>query len=355
MPVELLPFAPAYCIVGAYRLCTDPHLYNPIWQRSQKSLKRALVLCVPLALVSFPLTRLYTTYVLSRSPLSPKNIHDAALFGVSPVTYTTWMLVLGQVTMLVEWMLSRELKKSRAEVYDQTVKSRGKPDDFWQPYHEEWKVPPLERASRSSERQSFYQKLSTPLFRIIVLRVLLTPLSFVPGLSLCVMSSIRSLTLARSLHKPYFAAKKMSPYQVDLWVVERQKEYRMFGFVASLMERIPLVGIVFSISNRIGSAMWAFDLEKRQHEFKSGHLVPTKVYESKTARIASMQASSGIPDEVVHGIGGYPGTKGPVKIKEDGSEIGKPVDEKDGIVAGTGGPELRQRKVPPPPPLPPRA
>jgi len=34
----------------------------------------------------------------------------------------------------------------------------------------------------------------------------------------------------------------------------------VFGFVASLMERIPLVGLVFSISNRIGAAMWAHDV-----------------------------------------------------------------------------------------------
>lgn len=32
--------------------------------------------------------------------------------------------------------------------------------------------------------------------------VLLTPLSFIPGLALVVMSAIRCLTLARLLHKP---------------------------------------------------------------------------------------------------------------------------------------------------------
>lgn len=37
----------------------------------------------------------------------------------------------------------------------------------------------------------------------------------------------------------------------------------VFGFVASLMERIPLVGLVFSISNRIGAAMWAHDVSLR--------------------------------------------------------------------------------------------
>ena len=30
-----------------------------------------------------------------------------------------------------------------------------------------------------------------------------------------------------------------------------------FGFAAALAERIPIVGLLFSISNRIGAAMWA--------------------------------------------------------------------------------------------------
>lgn len=59
----------------------------------------------------------------------------------------------------------------------------------------------------------------------------------------------------------------------------------MFGFTAALAERIPIIGLIFSVSNRIGAAMWAHgmylaripvhsdkltgpsspDLEKRQH------------------------------------------------------------------------------------------
>lgn len=57
----------------------------------------------------------------------------------------------------------------------------------------------------------------------------------------------------------------------------------MFGFAAALLEGLPIIGLVFTISNRIGAAMWAHgvqsvscpvnrllipantDLEKRQH------------------------------------------------------------------------------------------
>ncbi|GAA6008454.1 hypothetical protein JCM10207_007117 [Rhodosporidiobolus poonsookiae] len=306
MPVELLVFPPSYCVVGAYRLLHDPALLVPLWQRCSKGLRRALVVAVPYAVVALPLTRLWVTFVLSRSPFSPASIHDAALLGVSPARYTTWMLLLGQLSMIVEWFLRRDLKKSREEAYEATVRSRGKELEFWGEYTEEWKVPPVEQAKRAAEKQPFYEKLTSPLVRIALLKVLLTPLSFIPGLSLTVMAAINSLTLGRHLHRPYFQAKKMSPFQVELWVTERRTEYRLFGFFASLFERIPFIGLVFSVSNRIGAAMWAHDLEKRQHLFRSGTLQPTKVYESKLASVAAAQRAVGVPEDVLRGPGGFP-------------------------------------------------
>ena len=116
--------------------------------------------------------------------------------------------------------------------------------------------------------------------------------------------------LARILHKPYFAVKRMTPMQEELFIVERLIEFRSFGFVAALFERVPLIGIVFSISNRIGAAMWAHDLEKQQHAFAEGQARPTREYVSKTA-VAAAQAD--LPDEFA---GAFPTHKGPVKITE---------------------------------------
>jgi len=64
----------------------------------------------------------------------------------------------------------------------------------------------------------------------------------------------------------------MTPHEVAVFVTERKKEYLSFGFTAALLEAIPFIGIFFSVSNRIGACMWAFDLEKRQHRFASGEL-----------------------------------------------------------------------------------
>jgi hypothetical protein len=56
--------------------------------------------------------------------------------------------------------------------------------------------------------------------------VLLTPVAWIPGLSIVVSAILQSLTSARVMHKPYFEAKKMTPLQVELFVTERLEEYR---------------------------------------------------------------------------------------------------------------------------------
>ena len=70
----------------------------------------------------------------------------------------------------------------------------------------------------------------------------------------------------------------MTPHQVAVFIEERKWDYRckllihfipsifspmcvfffsVFGFAAALLEDIPIVGLIFTISNRVGAAMWA--------------------------------------------------------------------------------------------------
>jgi len=91
------------------------------------------------------------------------------------------------------------------------------------------------------------------------------PFHLYPIVGTLVSASFRGLDIARQLHKQYFETKKMDAHQVALFVEERKWDYRAFGFVAAFLEGLPIIGLVFSISNRIGAAMWAHDLEKRQH------------------------------------------------------------------------------------------
>lgn len=115
--------------------------------------------------------------------------------------------------------------------------------------------------------------------------VLLIPLHFVPFLNTIVSSFLASLTLSERLLEPYFGAKKMTELEVAIFVTERERELRLLGFVGCVLETFPLLGIILSISNRVGVAMYAHDLEKRQELFRVGKLKPVGAYQSRTQAI----------------------------------------------------------------------
>lgn len=52
------------------------------------------------------------------------------------------LLVASQVEMILTFFLSRNMRIARDRAWAQTVESRGKGQEFWQPYVEEWSVPP---------------------------------------------------------------------------------------------------------------------------------------------------------------------------------------------------------------------
>lgn len=53
------------------------------------------------------------------------------------------LLVGSQATGIISFFVARNIRVVRRRVWDQTVASRGKGPDFWQPYVEEWDSPPV--------------------------------------------------------------------------------------------------------------------------------------------------------------------------------------------------------------------
>lgn len=208
--------------------------------------------------------------------------------SISLLNFTTISLVLGQLSSLIEFFLIRRIKILRSKVYDLTIQSRSKPTEFWIPYVEESRHPPIDKAHRRVAKRRWYRTITTPIFRLIILKVLLLPLSFVPFLNTIVSSFLTSLTLSEKLLEPYFEVKRMTKLERALFVVERENQLRWLGFFAAGLERIPLLGILFSISNRISFAMFAHDLEKRQHLVKDA-IIPqsSEPYVSKSTFIES--------------------------------------------------------------------
>ncbi|KAG6887468.1 hypothetical protein C0995_014997 [Termitomyces sp. Mi166 len=140
------------------------------------------------------------------------GLSESTIFGYKPPfslpTYAAILLLGSQITYILRFFLARNIHIARIRAWDQTVASRGKGPDFWQPYVEEWDTPPVITS------ESFWETL----------------------------------------------VKRWLGGWFGLFVVRRE-----FGFVTALLEGMPIVGLIFTISNRVGAAMWAHDLEKRQH------------------------------------------------------------------------------------------
>jgi hypothetical protein len=66
------------------------------------------------------------------------------------------MIVGSQVTFIMRFFLRRNIGIARDRAWDQTVASRGKGPDFWQPYVEEWDHPP--RIDVDSKKQHGFMK-----------------------------------------------------------------------------------------------------------------------------------------------------------------------------------------------------
>lgn len=97
-------------------------------------------------------------------------------------------------------------------------------------------------------------------------------LNFVPLFSMSVSAYIRSFDYSQQLLTPYFEHKNMTPEQVNLFLTERHMPLRLFAFTCACLERVPLVGIFFSISSHVATALLAEDIEKRQHLVATGQI-----------------------------------------------------------------------------------
>ncbi|XP_006453767.1 hypothetical protein AGABI2DRAFT_189141 [Agaricus bisporus var. bisporus H97] len=261
---QRLEFPPSYVVVGAYRLLTDEILLKPTWDKCRHAARRGAIVGGIWALLAFGIQRKFIEMFLRNSP-KITGLSTNTMFGFqipfNVHTYAAVLLIGGQVTTIMRFFLRRNMAIARDRAWTYTVESRGKGPDFWQPYIEEWDQPP----PITPEMSTFDKVISTWLGRFVLKRILLLPFDFYPFIGIIVSAWLKALGTSRHLHRRYFEAKKMTDHQVTTFIEEHKWDYRAFGFTAALLEGLPIIGLVFMISNRVGAAMWAHDLEKHQH------------------------------------------------------------------------------------------
>jgi len=269
---ELLLFTPLYTVVGVYRLLSDRIIREKVWDKLRHGFRRGAIVGAVWAVSTFTFQRAFVSFFLLKSPRITGLAHDNVFgYKIDVATYATCLFLSSQIQGILNFFVGKNLRIARDRAWEQTLASRGKEPEFWGPYVEEWQNPPQVGVSAQAKWEKW---VTSGIGRLLIRKVILLPLDFYPGVGLVISSAIKAIGTARFLHKPYFDSKKMTPHQIAVFMAEHRLDYHAFGFAAALLESIPLTGLFFTISNRIGACMWAFDLEKRQHMFKSGELKP---------------------------------------------------------------------------------
>jgi hypothetical protein len=126
------------------------------------------------------------------------------------------MIVGSQVTYILRFFLSRNIRIARDRAWDQTVASRGKGPDFWQPYVEEWEHPP--RLNVESKQNKFIEKRLGGWFGLFIVKrgtirsfslfgcsnfalVLLSPFQIYPFVGMAVTAWFKALGTSHFLHR----------------------------------------------------------------------------------------------------------------------------------------------------------
>jgi hypothetical protein len=139
-------------------------------------------------------------------------IGDRLLF----LSGATLIILSSQITFLFNLFLSRNLRIAHEHAWGQTIASRGKGPSFWQPYVEEWDLPPavdinqwmgLEKAKNKLVRFAIKKcglahGFKNPSDIDLTTIVILIPLHVVPVGGLFVTAAFKALDTAHHLHKP---------------------------------------------------------------------------------------------------------------------------------------------------------
>lgn len=269
-----LEFPPSYVVVGAYRLLSDKSLFVPMWQKCRNGFLRGIavggVWVCDCWQGSPPKLLTTTQYAVLSDLLYPtwahKNLLDkvcqlcgGTLWSLSssalqtllatqtilswvtglhltypPVRFLLYsssiahrtrvgaviVLLSSQITFILKFFLSRNLRIARERAWDQTIASRGKGPAFWQPYVEEWDVPPVVdvgqwaglEVARSTILRLFLKNsefeiqllfyfsgvMNAPFTQIVIM----IPMHVLPVGGLLVTAAFKALGTARYLHKP---------------------------------------------------------------------------------------------------------------------------------------------------------
>jgi len=231
-----------YPLQGILYLSTHPALYKPI--------QSAIVSTITLAAITLALFFLLT-YLPQASFLALFSGPLGFIAAVPLVLSEAYVVILALSKLLY-------LDSAVEDIFDATLLERG---------HES-----LVSKGRILGRPGAHRvttlgkRLGKPLSRFSaasIARYLISlPLNAIPGVGTVLFLLYNGSRAGPGYHARYWQLRKPAKSQQDQFVNTHRAAYTSFGVVALSLNLIPVVGLAFSLSNSVGAALWASDIEK---------------------------------------------------------------------------------------------
>lgn len=232
-----------YPIKGIYYFAGNRELWKPLMSVLLPALSTALII--------FP-AMFFFTYVPQAAVLAFIN----GPFAI----FTTVLLVLSEASTIYS-VVSKNivLKDALLDTFDGTLIARGQSSTVARGRDLKSGVSnPISQLGKLRLSSPFPPLSMTALIR----HIMYLPLNAIPLVGTALFVILQGKKYGPTAHARYFQLKSMSHEEKAKFVEQRRGAYTSFGIVASLLEMLPVVGLIFTFTNTVGAALWAARLEQ---------------------------------------------------------------------------------------------
>lgn len=103
---------------------------------------------------------------------------------------------------------------------------------------------------------------------VILRGIALLGISSIPYIGPLIVAILQASTKGLQSHSRYFALKGFDRRQITAIYRENTGQYMGYGFVANLLDSIPILNLFFMFTNAIGSALWVVSIEEQIKEIE---------------------------------------------------------------------------------------
>jgi len=180
--------------------------------------------------------------------------------------FTTALLILNESSTIVN-LLSRNflVQDALLDTFDGTLVSRNATGVLSEGRQLQPGSDPIARLGKIM-KNPFSKFSPTALVRY----VMYLPLNFIPVVGTVMFLLLQGRSRGKSVHGRYFQLKEWSARQQNDWLEQHVGPYTTFGTIATLLEMVPFVSMVFTFTNTVGAALWAADIEQKNSQMTQG-------------------------------------------------------------------------------------